>query len=335
LAKRAHTFATLMSRLSAAGFKKQFARVAVLPDWWEEACETDEAVLPDVEIRVARFIGAPLGIVRNPDEPLAAPTYPGAQLRRVRDIQTDRLAPAIHAAVQTAAAVVRSMKPQALRLPPSDPLEWRKEILGSRSLLGLQGLAADLWARGIPIIHIESIPAPTFQGLVCIVEGRPVIVIGHDLDAPARLAFIIGHETGHIINGDCTPDHPVIDELEEVLDDHEIEKRADAYATQVTTGGIAVPDVRASNFKELATIAHKVEQESGVDASAVVWAWARRTGNYPLATMAAQALYKTTHGRRILRRQFDENVDLDSASDSDRALLRCLYGDPDRNAAAS
>jgi len=324
-----------MNRLSAAGFKKQFARIAVLPDWWDKACEANEAVLPDVEIRVARFIGTPLAVVRNPAEPLSAPKYPGAQLRRVRDIKTDRLAPAIHAAVQTAGAVVRSVKVEAARLPPRDPSEWRKELLDSRRLLGLQDLAANLWARGIPIVHIENLPAPTFQGLACIVEGRPVVVIGHDLDAPARLAFIIAHEVAHIVNGDCTPDHPVIDELEEVLDDHQIEKRADAYAATVTIGDVAVPDVHASNFRELATVAHRVEQATGVDASAVVWAWARRTGNYPLATMAAQALYKTTHGKRILRRQFDEKVDFDNASDSDRALLRCLYGDSDRNAAAS
>ncbi len=324
-----------MSRLSAAGFKKSFARAAVLPDWWDKSCESDKTLLPDVEIRVARFIGAPLAVVRDPGAPLAPPKYPGAQLRRVRDIATDRLAPAIHAALQMAGAVVRSMNEQTVRLPPADPLEWRKQIVGTRQLLVLNDLAGDLWARGIPIIHIENLPAPTFQGLACIVEGRPVIVVGHDVDAPARLAFIIAHEVAHVVNGDCTADHPVVDEKEEVLDDHEMEKRADAYATAVTTGGVTVPDVRASTFKELATIAHQVEKDTGVDASAVVWAWARRTGNYPLAMMAAQALYKTTHGKRMLRTQLDRNVDLDNASESDRALLRCLYGDSDRDAAAS
>lgn len=325
-----------MSRLSAAGFKRQFARVAVLPDWWDKSCETDETLLPDIEIRVARFIGAPLAQVRDPNAPLVSPKYPGAQLRRVTDISTDRLAPAIHAALQTAAAVVRSMKVTTLRLPPNDPIKWREEMLGgARRLLTLQDVAGDLWARGIPIVHIETLPAPTFQGLTCIVEGRPVIVIGHDIDAPARLAFIIAHEVAHIIYGDCTPEHPIVDEEEEVFDDHEMEKRADAFATLVTTGGIDLPRVDASNFKQLATAANDIEKRTSVDASAAIWAWARRTGNYTLASMAAQALYKTKNGKRVLRALFDQLVDYENAAESDRALLRCLHGDADRDAAAS
>jgi hypothetical protein len=50
--------------------------------------------------------------------------------------------------------------------------------------------------------------------------------------------------------------------------------------------------------------------------------------------MAAQALYRTKGGKRILRELFDQYVDLDNASDSDQALLRCLYGDSRRDAVA-
>ena len=31
--------------------------------------------------------------------------------------------------------------------------------------------------------------------MVAFVENRPVVVIGHDLDEPSRLAFVIAHET--------------------------------------------------------------------------------------------------------------------------------------------
>jgi hypothetical protein len=54
-----------------------------------------------------------------------------------------------------------------------------------------------------------------------------------------------------------------------------------------------------------------------------------------MATMAAQALYRTKGGKRVLRAFFDRNVGLDDAPESDRALLRCLYGDPQRDAVAS
>ena len=328
-------FTSLMRRLSAAGFKRDFARVAVLPDWWAPGCEDDPSLLPDVEIRVARFVGAPLAVVKDASATLESPKYQGAQLRRVRDINRDRLGPAIHAALQVASAVIRNMSATPVRNPPVDPIVWRNEIDRSGPLLQLADVVADLWKRDIAVIHVETLPAPSFQGLVAVVDGRPVIVIGHDLDEPARLAFIIAHEVAHIVFGDCAPGRPVVDEQEEVSDDHEIETRADGYASDFMTGGVAVPQVHATGFKDLAMKAAAIEKEQSIDASSVVWAWARRTGDYAVATMAAQALYRTKGGKRVLRGLFDQHVDLENALDSDRALLRCLYGDPQRDAAAS
>jgi hypothetical protein len=101
------------------------------------------------------------------------------------------------------------------------------------------------------------------------------------------------------------------------------------------TGGAQVPPVNASGFKELALKAAALERERGVDASAVVWAWARRTGDYAMATMASHALYRTKGGTRAFRESVDHNVRFDDASDSDRALLRCLVSGRERDAAAN
>lgn len=324
-----------MRRLSAAGFKREFTHVAVLPEWWVAGCEDDPNLLPDLEIRVARFVGAPLTVVRDADAPLPAPRYEGARLRRVRDVNKDRLGPAIHAALQVGASVLRNMAAATLRLPPVDPIAWLDEIIRAGPLLQLADVVVDLWKRGIPVVHVQTLPAPSFQGLAADIAGRPVIVIGHDLDEPARLAFIIAHEVGHIVAGDCAPGRPVVDEQEEVSDDHEMEARADTYASEVTTGGVSIPEVQASGFKDLAIKAAAIEKERRIDASAVVWAWARRTGDYAMATMAGQALYRMKGGKRVLRRLFEEYVDLENASDSDRTLLRCLHGDLHRNAVAS
>ena len=222
-----------------------------------------------------------------------------------------------------------------MKLPPADPLLWRAEISRPKPVITLDDLLADAWQRGIPILHVKALPAPSFQGIACIVEGRPVVLICHDLDEPGRLAFILAHEIGHIINGDCTPGQPVVDEEEEILDGAEIEKRADAFATAVLTGGEPIPAVFATGFKELAQKAAAIEQGRGVDASAVVWSWARRSGDYQTAMMAAKALYRTRGGKRAIRAYADRYLKLDEASDSDRALLRCMSGDPEHDAAAA
>jgi hypothetical protein len=182
----------------------------------------------------------------------------------------------------------------------------------------------DLWARGIPVIPLDVLPAPSFQGMACIVEGRPAIVIGYKHDEPGRVAFLIAHEAAHIAAGDCAPGQPVVDEEDEITDDADIESRADAYATRVLIGGAEVPDVNTSasrDFKNLARQASTIERESGADASTIIFAWARRTGDYATATMAVKALYRNVGARRQLREHFAQQVNVEDAGETDRALL--------------
>lgn len=310
-------------------------RPAILPDWWDETCGNDPSLLPDIEIRVARFLGVPLAAVRDPNTSLDPPAYPQAQLRRVRDLDRDRLAPAIHSAMQIAGAVVRSLRapaPDHVMLP-TDGLEWRDQIVRERAIVTLDDILNDLWPHGIPVVPLDVLPAPNFQGAACIVEGRPVILLGHKHDEPGRIAFRVAHEAGHIAAGDCMPNQPVVDAEEEVRDDADIEHKADRYATRTLVGGDLPPLVDGTNYKELATRASQLELTSGADAGAILHAWAARTGDYAKASMAVNALYRGTGARRQLRQHFDRHVDLEAATESDRALLRCVHGEPERDAA--
>jgi len=199
----------------------------------------------------------------------------------------------------------------------------------------LECILDDLWRRGIPVVPIEVLPAPSFQGLACIVENRPVILVGHKNDEPGRVGFLIAHETGHIAAGDCVPGEPVVDEDEEVLDDANIELNADQYATRVLVGDDIVPQVDGATFKDLAKRASQIERTSGADASAIIFAWAARTGEYAKASMAVRALYRGSGARRQLRQHFDRHVDFDAATETDRALLRCVLGGAERDASAA
>lgn len=329
-----NTFANLVRRLSQAGFKKDFVSRVLLPDWWDESCDRDPNLLPDFEIRIARFLGLPLVSVRDFATVLRPQVAPGAQLRRIRDLDRDRLAPAIHTAMQVAGAVVRSLREPAPNpaIPPPDGLAWRGELGSADAAVKLDHILSDLWRRGIPVVAVEGLPPPSFQGLACIVEGRPVIVISHRHDEPGRLAFFVAHEAGHIAAGDCGVDQPVVDGEEEVVDDSDIERAADRYATRLLVGDDSAPRVDAKHFKDLAQSASQIERETGADASAIIFAWASRTREYAIATMAVNALYRGSGARRQLRQQLEQHVDFDAATETDRALLRCIYGEPDRDA---
>jgi hypothetical protein len=138
----------------------------------------------------------------------------------------------------------------------------------------------------------------------------------------------------HITSGACTPGHPVVDQAEEVEDSAEIERTAELYATRVVTGRDDVPAVDAGDYRALATKSGQIERATGVDAGAIIFAWARRNNGYATASMAAKALYRASGARRLLREHFDRNVDPESASESDRILLHCVSGDPECDAAA-
>lgn len=331
-----HTYATLMRRLAHAGFTKRFVRPAILPEWWDENYAGSPDLLPEIEVRVARFLGLPLAAVKDPNATLAAPEYLRAQLRRVRDLNRERLGPAIHTALQVGAAVVRSLRGPATSptVPPADGLVWREQMQAGRSVT-LDALLDDLWLRGIPVVPLEVLPAPSFQGVACVVEGRPVILLGHKHDEPGRVAFFVAHEAAHIAVGDCVNNQPVIDEEDEIVDEADMERRADRYATHVLVGGDSIPPLDGEDYRELASHAARLEGETGADASVTIFAWAARTRDYATATAAVRALYRASGARRKLREHFDRHVDLESASESDRALLRCVHGDSERDETAA
>lgn len=328
-----HTLKTLLRRITRAGFDKEFVRSAILPEWWSEECLGQSALLPDIEIRIARFLGIPLSQVSNPEIPLSAPQYTDAQLRRVRAVDSDRLAPAIHSALRIGAAVARNLRDSVPpnSIPNSIPesgLDWRDQFLLDNKPLTLEVLLKDLWTRGIPVAPLDVLPSPSFQGISCIVEGRrPVILLGHRLDEPGRVAFIVAHEAGHIAAEDCAPNRPVVDEDEEIVDDSLMERLADEFATNVIVGGGEVPSIEGTNHKILAQSAWEAEKQTGVAANYIIFAWASRTHDYAKATMAVKALYRGSGARRLLRQYFNEYVDIENASESDRALLECIRGD--------
>lgn len=169
------------------------------------------------------------------------------------------------------------------------------------------------------------------QAIACIVESRPVILLAHKHDEPGRAAFLVAHEVGHLAAGDCTPGHPVVDEELAIFDDAEIEHRADQYATETLIGANLIPRLDDASFKEIASQAARAERETGADASMIISAWAAETLNYPKAAMAWKALYRDSGARRLISQYFNRQLNLALTTETDRLLLRCVYGKPERD----
>ena len=326
-----HSFKSLMSRLSSAGFKKPFVHAALLPDWWDDDCSENPNVLPDFEIRVARFLHCSLSHIRNASVALSASTETGPRLRKVRSVRGDRLDPAIHTAVEVAKAVVRNLtEGQQPVIPSRDPLVWRDKLTSElNGTIQLRDILNHLWSTGIPVVQLNDyVPRPRFQALACVVEDHPVVVLGHKYEEPGRVAFLVAHEIGHISAGHCTEAITMLDENAEVDDDSPYERVADEYAQDFLVGPevpTIIHDGEQLDARALAERASQIEATTGADASYMIYRWAAKTLDYPMATAAVRALYRASGAQRQLSDLYLANVHAIDASESDMGLLQCVY----------
>lgn len=164
--------------------------------------------------------------------------------------------------------------------------------------------------------------------MACVIGDRPVILLGQKYDEPGRVAFLVAHETAHIINEDCSVDCLIVDEDEDLYDDDMSEQRADRYGRAVLVGDDRVPMLSGADFQSIANDAFRYQERLGMDSGYLIWNWAKESKNYQIATMATKALYRATGARMLLRQHFDSHVDIEAANEVDRTILRCVFGDP-------
>ena len=129
----------LIRRLRQAGFGSDFVSAAILPDWWDQSCLNQPELLPEIEIRVGRFLAIPLSTVSDPESTLEPLGYPDVRLRCVRDIDRDRLAPVIHAAMKIAGTVVRNLAPVVDEDEETLPDDEMKELADEYAIRTLVG----------------------------------------------------------------------------------------------------------------------------------------------------------------------------------------------------
>lgn len=316
---------SILKRLRAVGFSNAFIRTALLPSWWDASCDRDPTLLFEVEFRVARFLNIPVEAVRSGEAAFA--TSGSARLRHTANLNAAKLQPTVHAAIEVGGAVLRSLRTD-LQVPelPSDPVRWREDML-KRTKLELEPIVEELWDRGIPVIHLSFPKMLKFQGIATIINGRPLAALGTDIDVPARQAFFLLHEIGHLANGDCNEGVTIVDEEETGGKFDEKERLADQFAIRFLHANSLPLTGRFTSGRLLAEAAYDAADKNRTEPGAVIWRWANGpNGDFSIATSALDALYCSTGARRALRKAFDERVDVLNASETDRGLLGCVAG---------
>lgn len=293
----------LFSSFKALGLSAPQVR-SLMPDWWDDEAAIDEGGLLEMQILLARRLNVSLVSLQS-QKPQPAFRSTTQRFKTVHPEGSSQLAVAASIGHGLAQLLASSCASTPLR-QLVDAHTLRVELLKNNEAVTLDALCEWLWTAGIPVLHVTGWP----NGLrrpdaMCVrASGRPVVMVVRKETALAKLAYLIAHETGHVMSG-----HLSSDENSALVDDtlpvdsqqtffDQDENQADVYAMTLLGGS----DLLASSKKlagptysemSLAAAALGEARSRKLDAGQVILGWARLTEDWKLANMALRFL-KTT-----------------------------------------
>ncbi len=317
------SFYGLKQRLGDAGIHGGLVE-RLVPSWWTKDDRAD--LLPEFEFTVARILSMPIEKVRDPKEPLAIPLS-AASLRAPKSTTPDEMKAAIHIATKVAGAVVRNLSPG---YPSFTPLpsarELRDEMVEPPTFRTLLGALWEKW--GVPVISVESLPAPKFKALACWTEGRPVIVIGkQDAEHPAALTNL-AHEVGHVACGHVAEGMAVVEDDSDSEDSTPMEREAWAYYRELLFGNAGPGVLPLARYEVSETTVQLVVRETSIsyriDQGTLVYHWAnshRTPEHYRLRRKLLQSLGVQQGAQNEIRQLTSRFVSTEDCSEFDAALI--------------
>ena len=320
----------LMRRLRQAGFGSEFVSAAMLPDWWDQSCLNQPELLPEIEIRVGRFLAVPLSTVSDPESTLEPLGYPEARLRCVRDIGRDRLAPAIHAAMRIrrrrgaqpegAGAGARAPPFRRTRVAPGDPGFRRQLSLGTPS-------SKTCGREGFPLFQPTCCRRLVSKDWPRWSRTGPSSswVTGMTNRAASLSASLMRLPTSQ--RETARPTLPWSMRMRRFCRttkwrNSQTSMRSERSSAKPRFLRRAPALLATSGTWPLRPQRRRGKQASTRDRSSS--RGPRAMGDYATATRATKALYLATGATRILRRYFKRFVDVEGASPSDQELMRVI-----------
>jgi len=307
-----------------------------VPTWWDDDAAIDEGGLLELQIVLARRLNVTLDGLKaaTPKPEFRSATH---RFKTVHPEGSTQLAVAagVGHGLANVLATACQVNPLQGLLPAAD---IRARILAKYSAVTLEGLCQWLWEHGVPVVHIINWPKQLRRpDAMCVRVGtRPVVLVVRKEIAPARLAYLVAHETGHIMCGhlEVGNNTVLVDDTLPVDDQgfarDEDERIADGYAMAVLGGDALRTACKAvgSQHEEtkLAASALKASKNNGLDAGQVILGWARETKDWKLAGMAMRYLMTTQAAPIVVNDVAKRYLDVDALSSDGLDHLNRLTG---------
>lgn len=329
----------LFRRLSAAGLAPEYVRRMAFPTWWSDDIADDDAGYERALGLIHRTLGLSIDELWNPTATVTCPPAGNIHFKHAKGVTEKDFEWARCVSVSAAGLALEATPPGDLQLP-TDPAEIRREILAQgHPWVDLQNLLDYLWARGIPVLHIDEFPGKKMAGLATKVFGRPAIVLSKRHALACLMLFDLSHEVGHITNGDLASDDVVLDEsIEQGAEGDPKENEATRSGLAILTGNrdtIYKKPVRKFNPISVEDWARGVGVAHEVSPGVVAQNWAFHSKNFAIGMAACQSLEPNLDPVIVIRQKMARELDLDNLSSEEAQFLLRVAGEGAVNAVPS
>lgn len=197
-------------KIRNAGLSPSLIKRVILPSWWDDTDQDNEALCQSAYIEIAAKLGVAYRELINEKAPLDL----FASLSRVsfktgsKNKDESSLTASAHIGIRLA-EIIASAYSQSdcfIKFKQSTVEECRQSILTGASWVSFKPLLDFCWRSGIPVVYWKGEAGQSFDGISTSINGIPVIILGSGKNT-AWSTFHLAHELGHVMlghtNGDC------------------------------------------------------------------------------------------------------------------------------------
>ena len=285
--------AAFRRRLASIGYSN-LAVDAVWPEWWGPDAEDSLSARAELRISVSRRLGLLPSSVFGSDDAI----FVWKDAARFKNLgASSELEQAILSSFATSLAGILIGASPEPGLAPHEPTAGHlRDFLSSLGGFGLLELIEISWGLGIPVVKTRVFPLAQkrMHAVASTKNGRFAIILGESTRFPAKAAFSVAHELGHILLGHIAESRTLLDveDVSRAGGDGE-EEAANAFALELLTGQAAptyAPSATDYNAPTLASAAQSLGAKHGIDPGIVVLTYARQTGDWSRGTAALKLL---------------------------------------------
>ena len=255
MSKFSLTMSDVYKRLKKLNLDETFVRQVALPSWWNKEMDNNPIAVLEATGHIAQRLNLDLkSLILEDGQPQFKP-LPHTKFKYHG--QTEKAKPTTAQAIASQVAEVVARATQLSFSPlPSDPLAIRQPIIEQYPQVTLYGILDYCWQHGIAVVYFNRYPKGTrkLAGMIQWVEEQyPVIVLSSGHSHPARLAFDLAHELGHLALGHVKEGILLDETLNQKSDDQE-EQESNRFAAKLLVGNLdgAINARKFYNAKQLA-----------------------------------------------------------------------------------